>query len=81
MRAVASSLRSSRVPPELTGVAAAHATGAVAAALATLDALEDRGWRSLVDQPLGIRANIGAEAVAERTEAFDPLAIEAGSRA
>lgn len=81
MRAVASSLRSSRVSPELTGVAAAHARAAVAAALATLGALEDRGWRSLVDQPLGIRANLGAEAVAERTEPFDPLTIEAASRA
>jgi hypothetical protein len=80
MRAVAASLGQSRVAPVLTGVAAAHAAGAVAAALATIGALEDRGWGALVDSPLGIQSNIGAEAVAERTESFDPLTIEAGSR-
>jgi hypothetical protein len=81
MRAVAASLRQSRMTPVLTGIAAAHAAGAVAAALATIDALEDRGWGALVDHPLGIQATIGAEAVTERTESFDPLTIEAGSRA
>jgi hypothetical protein len=76
----AASLRASRVPPELTGISAAHASGAVAAALATLDALDAGGWRALVDQPLGIRANVGADAVAERSETFDPLALEAHAR-
>jgi hypothetical protein len=81
MLQVAASLRASRVPPELTGVAAAHARGAVTAAMRTLEALEERGWGSLVDQPLGIRANLGGDSVAERTEAFDPLAIDIGARA
>ncbi|MEO5965420.1 MAG: lysine 5,6-aminomutase subunit alpha [Candidatus Limnocylindrales bacterium] len=81
MTHVAASLRGSRVTPELTGVAAAHARDAVAAAMATLAALEEQGWRALVDQPLGIRANLGGDSVAERTEAFDPLSIEAAARA
>jgi len=77
---VAGSLRSSRVPPELTGVAAAHANGVVGAALRTLEALDERGWGALVDQPLGIRANLGADSVSERSESFDPLGTEAASR-
>lgn len=80
MRAVASSLRTSRAPGVLSGTAAAHASGAVSAALATLSALEERGWGSLVDQPLGIRANLGADAVVERTTSFDPLGVDTGAR-
>ena len=73
---VAASLAASREVPELRGVAVDHADRAVAAALATLAGLEDGGWGSLVDQPLGIDvARLGADAVAERTEPFDPLAI------
>jgi hypothetical protein len=52
----------------------------VAAAPATQKALENRGWGALVDQPLGIRASLGADTVMERTEPFDPLSIEAGAR-
>jgi len=81
MLQVAASLRASRVPPELTGTAAAHARGAVAAALRTLEAIDERGWGSIVDQPLGIRASLGADSVAERTEAFDPLSIDVAARA
>ena len=76
MAQVAASLRASRIPPELTGIAATHANGAVAAATQTLEALEDRGWQALVDHPLGIRAAGGVDPVVERTESFDPLAIE-----
>ena len=48
----------------------------VAAATATLAALEERGWSTLVDQPLGMPSGrLGADAVAERTEAFDPIAV------
>jgi hypothetical protein len=81
MLRTADSLRASRIPPELTGVAAAHATGAVSAALRTLEALEDRGWGALVDQPLGIRASVAVDSVVERTESFDPLGIEVPLRA
>jgi hypothetical protein len=76
----AASIRASRLPPELQGVALAHATGAVTTALATLDALDGNGWGALVDQPLGIPASIGADAVTERTEAFDPLGAAAARR-
>lgn len=77
---VAAGLARSRVAPTLTGVAMEHAAGAVRAAEATLRALADAGWRSIVDQPLGIdEARMGADAVADRTESFDLLAaMEAG---
>jgi hypothetical protein len=74
--AVAASLGTSRVEPELRGAAVAHADRAVAAAMATLAGLEETGWGSLVDQPLGIEAaRLGADAIAERTEPFDPLSV------
>ena len=65
----------------LGGAAVAHATAVVAAALATLERLSDLGWRAVVgDTPgpadhgtQGPRA-LGGDAVAERTESFDPLA-------
>ena len=73
---VAAGLRASRAVPELRGIALDHATRAVEAATATLRALEDGGWTSLVDAPLAFAAgHLGADAVAERTEAFDPLAV------
>jgi hypothetical protein len=68
---------------KLHGVADEHATAMLAAAATTLERLSDRGWRAVVgDQPRGpgrpaegrsYRA-IGGDAVAERTETFDPLA-------
>ena len=70
----------------LRGAALAHGRAVVEAAMATLDALGDLGWRAVVgDAPAGDagrggppvigRVNaIGGAAVAERTEAFDPLA-------
>ena len=72
--AVAKGLRSSREPSALAGVALDHATRSMEAAHAMLAALEEGGWRAFVDQPLGLPAPVlGAEAVASRTEAFDPL--------
>jgi D-Lysine 5,6-aminomutase TIM-barrel domain of alpha subunit len=70
-------------PGKLQGVADEHATAMLAAAATTLERLSDRGWRAVVgDQPRGsVRSGegrsyraIGGDAVAERTEAFDPLA-------
>jgi hypothetical protein len=76
--AVASSLGASRAEPELRGASVAHADRAIAAAMATLARLEDGGWGTLVDQPLAIdAARLGADAVAERTESFDPLEVVA----
>jgi hypothetical protein len=77
---VAAGLRDSRATLVLTGAAVEHAERAIEAASATLAALEDRGWRAIVDQPLGMQdSHLGADAVADRTAAFDPLAI--GERA
>lgn len=67
----------------LTGAAEAHATAMIAAALATLDRLADLGWRAVVGDPprrsdhgegAVARRAIGGDAVAERTETFDPFA-------
>jgi hypothetical protein len=78
--AVAMGLRDGRSAPVLRGAAADHANRAVAAAAATLAALEETGWRSVVDQPLAFGAHgLGADAVAERTEAFDVLSVEVGA--
>jgi hypothetical protein len=85
MRAAASvavGLREARVAPVLTTTAVEHAEAAASAAAATLVALQDQGWRAVVDQPLGVGTwGLGAEWVAERTEAFDPLRVEVGSSA
>lgn len=69
-------------PPALTGVALDHARAVVAAALVTLDALGEAGWRAVLGDPPGGdplpgerhgASALGGDAVAERTEAFDPL--------
>ena len=74
---VASGLRDARVAPVLTSRAVEHAQAVVAVAAETLAALQDQGWRAIVDQPLGVgSAGLGAEAVAERSETFDPLGVE-----
>lgn len=63
----------------LGGAAEAHASAMLAAAMATLERLSDLGWRAVVGEPprhgegVVARAAIGGDAVAERTESFDPL--------
>jgi hypothetical protein len=66
----------------LGGVAEAHASAMLAAAMATLERLSDLGWRAVVGEPprrgdrgegVVARVAIGGDAVAERTETFDPL--------
>ncbi|MEO5885014.1 MAG: lysine 5,6-aminomutase subunit alpha [Candidatus Limnocylindrales bacterium] len=65
----------------LIGMAAQHASAMVAAALATLDRLSELGWRAVVGEGpaagggAGEPHALGGDAVAERTEAFDPLAV------
>jgi hypothetical protein len=82
--AVARDLAAVAPPAPLAGLAADHAKAMVTAALDVLDRLADRGWRAVVGEPLGpdprsdtrrgrSRA-IGGDAVAERTDPFDPLA-------
>ena len=74
---VAMGLRDSRRSPVLSGPALEHAQEMVEAASDTLARLDGSGWGAVVDQPLGVAAGgLGAEAVAERAEAFDPIAAE-----
>lgn len=65
----------------LTGAASAHAEAIVRAALTTLERLADLGWRAVVGDPprradhgRPVPRALGGDMVAERTEAFDPLA-------
>jgi len=59
----------------LDGAALDHARATVAAAGATLERLADVGWRAVLgDPPSGAGRRLGGDAVAERTEAFDPFA-------
>ena len=69
-------------PGPLTGPALAHARGMIAAAIATLDGLADRGWRTVAgDHPDNARGRpLGGDAVTERTESFDPFAAILGQR-
>ncbi len=61
---------------KLTDDAAQLARSVVAAAVATLDALADEGWSSILGDPVGggERGRLGRDGVVERTESFDPLA-------
>jgi len=58
--------------------ALAHAQATSATALRTLERLADDGWRSVIgDGPAGAEgARLGADAVAERSDPFDPLGAE-----
>ena len=73
---VTADLAGSLTRPELSGLALDHARATVTAAVATLDLLADRGWRSVLgDSPDGRdQVRLGADSVAERTETFDPFA-------
>lgn len=71
--AVAAGLRPG--PAVLEGAAAAYAAGMVAAATDTIKRLADAGWRAILGEPIdGTPRGLGADAVADRTEAIDPLA-------
>ncbi len=56
----------------------AQSSGLLAAAEATLRRLADEGWRSILGEPLGgaARVRLGADAVVERSESFDPFEAE-----
>ena len=74
--AVAAEVAESSGPPPLTGPALAYAQATVTAALRTLERLADLGWRDVLGEAMGgrRRERLGADAVVERVEAFDPLA-------
>jgi D-Lysine 5,6-aminomutase TIM-barrel domain of alpha subunit len=59
----------------LRGRAAEHATATIAAAIATLEALGDRGWGAILGEGPGEdeRPRLGAETVVETVDAFDPF--------
>jgi beta-lysine 5,6-aminomutase alpha subunit len=64
---------------KLTGPALAHARATAESGLRTLDGLADHGWRAVVgDGPARDEPRLGADAIAERSETFDPLAAELG---
>jgi hypothetical protein len=75
---VAADRAASVEPSGLAGVAREHARATAEAALRTLDRLADDGWRSVIgDGPADAIADaLGADAVAERTDPFDPLGRE-----
>ena len=77
---VASQLAATAGPSSLTGPAREHARATAEAALRTIDRLSDDGWRAIIgDGPTDVAGSrLGADAVAERSEAFDPLAVELG---
>jgi beta-lysine 5,6-aminomutase alpha subunit len=73
---VAVEVGAAREPADLAGVALDHVRGEVGVAIATLDMLADRGWLAVAgDTPDQASARaLGGDAVAERTESFDPFA-------
>jgi hypothetical protein len=77
---VAAALAASTEPPILAGAALEHARLTAAAALRTLDRLAEDGWRAVIgDGPAdALDLRIGADAVAERSDPFDPLGSELG---
>jgi hypothetical protein len=60
-------------PPAVQGLALEHVRATVQAALSTMERLGELGWRGVLGEPVGAPPAIGGDAVAERTEAFDPL--------
>jgi hypothetical protein len=65
-------------PRRLAGPALAHARATAEAALRTLERLADDGWRAVIGDGPADAADIrlGADAVAERSDGFDPLGRE-----
>lgn len=73
--AVAADLDGVSAAPQLAGIGLEHARATVTAAVTTLERLANDGWRSVLgEQPRRPdRIRLGADTVAERTEAFDPF--------
>ena len=73
---VASDVALTYGPIDPRGIALDHARATVAAAISTLEALAGDGWAPILSSPLDrpIHARLGADAVVERTESFDPFA-------
>ncbi|MDO8485863.1 MAG: lysine 5,6-aminomutase subunit alpha [Candidatus Limnocylindrales bacterium] len=80
--AVAAEAAAAAPPGPLAGLALEHARSMVNAGVATLEQLADHGWGTVAgDRPGAGRASArGLDAVAERTESFDPFEPLLGSR-
>lgn len=78
---VAAELAVATLRGDLDGPARDHARATVAAATTTLERLADQGWRAVVGDAPGVHGRLGADAVVERTEPFDPLAAASRARA
>ena len=78
--AVGTALAGARDQQPLRGAAAEFAAATIAAARMTLDRLVSDGWRAVLGEPIGDARphRIGADAVAERGEFFDPFGWSAG---
>ncbi len=74
--AVSQETAASLGPLRPRGPALTMARATVAAAVATLERVGGSGWPSILGEPIagGRRGRLGADAVVERGEAFDPLA-------
>jgi hypothetical protein len=79
---VAMDVAAATEPGTLTGLALEHARGMITTAMATLDELADHGWRTVAGDGVGAGRSSarGLDAVAERTETFDPFASLLGPR-
>ena len=77
---VAAQLAGAIVPASLAGFALGHARATADAALRTLDRLADDGWRAVTGDSQGEVSGLrlGADAVTERSDPFDPLGGELG---
>jgi hypothetical protein len=75
---VADALAGATEPRVLAGLALEHARSTATAALQTLERLADDGWRAVIgDGPADAGdLRLGADAVAERSDSFDPLGQE-----
>jgi beta-lysine 5,6-aminomutase alpha subunit len=75
---VAADVAAAYAERSLSDGALEHARATAATALRTLERLADDGWRSVIgDGPAGSEgARLGADAVAERSDPFDPLGAE-----
>ncbi len=77
---VAVEMAGSLGPLEPRGFALEIARGTVAAAIVALEQLAARGWPSILGEPLAGpgQGRLGADAVVERTEVFDPFVAPGG---
>lgn len=78
--AVGAEAANSLEPWVLRGVAREAADGALVSAIQTLERLSDDGWEAILGEPIGgaDRPRLGADAVVERSEAFDPFGTALG---